>query len=77
MTQEIDMVELVERVVKLEEQQKVLHSQNTSIQTKLDLLITRFTKYEAKWGGVLMVLSAIGALALALKGEILKAFGLR
>lgn len=70
--QEIDMLELLERVTRIETEHKVLEHQHASIQKKLDTLITRFDKYEAKWGGVLMVVSAVGAIILAFKAEVIK-----
>lgn len=42
---------------------------------KLDALAERFARYEAKWGGIVMVLSAMVGLALALKTEIKRLFG--
>lgn len=74
-TREIDMIEIIERLTKLETEQKTLAHQHASISTKLDLLITRFTRYEAKWGGVVMVMSALAALVLAFKSELLKWMG--
>lgn len=41
---------------------------------KLDSLAERFTRYEAKWGGIVMVLSAVVGLLLAFKTEILRVF---
>jgi hypothetical protein len=71
-SQEIDMIEMLERLTRLETEYKTLEHQHGSIQTKLDILITRFNKYEAKWGGVVMVVSAIVAILIALKTELLK-----
>ena len=70
--QEIDMIEMLERLTRLETEYKTLEHQHQSIQKKLDTLITRFDKYEAKWGGVLMVVSAVGAVVIAFKAELLK-----
>lgn len=70
--QEIDMIGLLERLTRLETEHKALEHQHQSIQTKLDMLLTRFNKYEAKWGGVLMVASALGAVLLAFKAEVLR-----
>jgi hypothetical protein len=74
-TQEIDMIEVIERLARLETEFKTLEHQHGGIQTKLDIMITRFDKYEAKWGGVLMVGSALFAIFLALKTELLKWLG--
>lgn len=73
--QEIDMIEVIERLARLETEFKTLEHQHGSIQTKLDVMITRFDKYEAKWGGVVMVATALGAIVLALKTELLKWLG--
>jgi hypothetical protein len=70
--QEIDMIEMLERLTRLETEHKALEHQHQSIQKKLDMLITRFDKYEAKWGGVLMVVSAVGAVVIAFKSELIK-----
>lgn len=74
-SREIDMIEVIERLTKLETEQKTLAHQHSAITTKLDIMITRFDKYEAKWGGVVMVATALGAIVLALKAELLKWIG--
>lgn len=71
-TNEIDMIEVIERLARLETEFKTLEGQHSGITTKLDLMISRFDRYEAKWGGVVMVATAIGAIVLALKTELLK-----
>lgn len=56
---EIDVAGLLERVAKIETETRNLESQLTAMVAKLDVMIDRFTRYEAKWGGVLMVVSAL------------------
>lgn len=56
---EIDIASLLERVAKIETETRNLESQLTTMVIKLDVMIDRFTRYEAKWGGVLMVVSAL------------------
>ena len=69
---DIDVIDMLERLARLETAHKALEHQHGSIQTKLDMMITRFDKYEAKWGGVLMVASALGAVFLAFKTEVIR-----
>lgn len=64
--------EIAARLARLEEREKAVSEQQKATNAKLDTLIERFARYEAKWGGIVMVLSAILGLALALKSELKK-----
>ena len=67
--------DLAARLTRLEEREKIVSEQQKATNEKLDTLIERFTRYEAKWGGIVMVLSAILGLVLALKSELKKLVG--
>jgi hypothetical protein len=75
------MIAIIERLAKLEadtaslfRKQVDARDERAQIAAKLDILILRFTRYEAKWGGIMMVVSALLALSIALKNEILRLF---
>lgn len=38
---------------------------------KLDTMLTKFDRYEARWGLITIILSSLGAVGLALKDELL------
>lgn len=69
--------EIAERLGRLEAREETVSAQQGEMIKKLDALNERFARYEAKWGGIVMVLSAILGLALALKSEILGIFDVR
>lgn len=69
---DVNVVELVQRIAKLEAGHAHLAAQSEAVTDRLDKLLTRFDKYEAKWGGVLMVVSALSAIGLAFKGEVMR-----
>lgn len=74
MSTEVDLIDIVARLARLEAEQRHLDLQQMTLVSKMDTLLDRFTRYEAKWGGVVMVLSAIIALLVALKAQILGYF---
>lgn len=63
-----------ERLAKLETREQTLSGNQKEIMAKLDSLILRFDRYEAKWGTLFMIFSAISALVLAFKREIMGFF---
>jgi tetrahydromethanopterin S-methyltransferase subunit B len=69
--------EIAERIARLEAREEHISKSQDETNEKLDTLIGRFTRYEAKWGGIVMVLSAVLGLVLALKSEILRYFNAR
>lgn len=75
MSQDTDLMDIVQRVARLESEYEIMSKQHSGLTTRLDVLIRRFDRYEAKWGGVLMVLSALAALVLAFKAEIMRFLG--
>jgi len=74
---EIDIASLLERVAKIETETRNLESQLTTMVIKLDVMIDRFTRYEAKWGGVLMVVSALVGIFATFHATIQKFFSER
>lgn len=68
--------EIAERIGRLEAREETISKQQDETNKKLDTLIERFARYEAKWGGIVMVLSALLGLLLALKSEIKRVLGL-
>lgn len=72
------MMEVVERIAKLEAQQEALerrHEEESRRQShaigELERFMQRFERYEAKWGGVIMVVTAIVAFLTLIKTEVL------
>lgn len=74
MSHEIDLIDIVERLTRLEAENASLEASQLMMMSKLDTLLERFNRYEAKWGGIFMVLSALLGLFLAFKTEILGVF---
>jgi hypothetical protein len=74
MSHEIDLIDIVERLTRLEAENASLEASQLIMMSKLDTLLERFIRYEAKWGGIFMVLSALLGLFLAFKTEILGVF---
>ncbi len=66
--------EMRERLVRLETEGNARQDKLESMEIKLDSLIDRFTRYEAKWGGIVMIMSAVLGLLLAFKNEIKERF---
>lgn len=67
--------EIAERLARLESREETISAQQVETNKRLDTLIDRFARYEAKWGGIVMVLSAILGLVLALKSELKQLVG--
>jgi hypothetical protein len=66
--------EVVERLARLETEGISNEKRLGSMEKKLDTVIERFTRYEAKWGGIFMVLSAILGLLTTFHSSIQKFF---
>lgn len=62
------------RLARLETLAKTADQERHKMSEKLDNLDARFTRYEARWGGVMMVVSALFALTAVLKDEIVRWF---
>lgn len=63
-----------ERIAVLEAQMRNVVTDQHEIKEGIADMRERFTRYEAKWGGVLMVLTAIGSLLLTFKDTFLAKF---
>lgn len=62
--------DIADRLARLEAREEIISRQQDDTIRKLDTLIERFARYEAKWGGIVMVLSALLGLLLAVKTEV-------
>jgi hypothetical protein len=62
------------RLAHLEAMDEVRGKKQDEVINKLDTLTTRFDRYEAKWGGVMMIVSALVAIVMVLKDEVKRLF---
>ena len=75
--------ELFERIATLEARLEAAEKQHVASQAQFALereaqnraineLLQKFARYEGKWGGIVMVVSAIGAMLALFKAEIVR-----
>jgi hypothetical protein len=77
MSTEVNLIDVIERLVRLEAEYSRLEGSQVAITIKLDAIIDKFTRYEARWGGIFMVVSALIGLLAAFHSAVLGYFRAR